>query len=300
MDANDDEDEEEEDDFSTILAEYWRAPVPRRGYSCTITFSAAPLEVKFKRWHAPRDSSIPYGETDNNMQLSEAAGSAGAWAVCTLCKSLSLENMITMLSCVLLEKQIVVFCPSLGVLTGVVWSMQPLILPFVWQSVLFPVMPSSMIEFLDAPVPFIAGIQHKTDVVREKSSDLIRVNVYKDKINYNPRPAQESMASSSGRMLLLPKHAQLAATISSHYEILAKSGPDPASQPIFRISKQERKHAEAIIALVNRHLVGLCSNILHHRYERPPVPASTWSHTVATAIVAALCSRVIVRLRVKL
>ena len=267
--GEDGEDGAEEDDVSTILTEYWRAPVPRRGYSRTIEFTAAPLEVKFKRWHAPRDSSIPYTEGDVNMQLSEAAGSAGAWSVCTLCKSLSLENMITMLSCVLLEKQMVVFCPSLGVLTGVVWSMQPLILPFVWQSVLFPVMPSSMIEFLDAPVPFIAGIQHKTDVVREKSSDLIRVNVYKDKINYNPRPALGSIdgasASASGRVLLLPKHGQLAATISSHYEILAKSGPGASSGPIFRVSKQERKHAEAIIALVNRHLVGLCSNILHHR-----------------------------------
>lgn len=197
------------------------------------------------------------------MNLAEASSSAGAWAVCVLCRNLSLDNMITMLSCVLLEKQVVVFCPTLGVLSGVVWSMAPLILPFIWQSVTFPVMPSSMLEFLDAPVPFIAGIQHKTDVVREKSSDLVRVNVYKDKIN-----------KASGNVPLLARHQQLIATISSHYEILrtnsSRGGPfchNLSSGPIFRISSQERKHAEAIIALVNRHLVGLCSNVLHHRYD---------------------------------
>lgn len=250
------------DDGSVILYEYANTPVPEPGYSCTISFTGAPLELKFKRWRSPRDLSIPYRFGDSNMQLSEAAASAGAWAVCALARNMSLDNMITMLSCTLLEKQMVVFCPTLGILTGIVFSMMPLILPFVWQSVILPVMPSSMVDFLDAPVPFIAGIQHKTDTVREKSADLIRINVYKNKINYNPTPLRGSEADAN-KVLLLPKYEHLAATISSHYEILAK-GSVRGPAPVFRITPQERKHAEAIIALVNRHLVGLCSNILHH------------------------------------
>ena len=254
----------QDDDVLTILHEYNSTPVPEPGYTATISFSAAPLELKFKRWRSPRDLSIPYRISDPNMMLSEASASAGAWAVCALARNMSLENMITMLSCVLLEKQVVVFCPTLGVLTGIVFSMMPLILPFVWQSVILPVMPSNMIDFLDAPVPFIAGIQHKTEVVREKSSDLIRVNVYKNKITYSKtahRHADDNALANS-RVQLLPRHEHLAATISSHYERLASRTRGPG--PIFRITGQERKHAEAIIALVNRHLVGVCSNILHH------------------------------------
>jgi hypothetical protein len=49
---------------------------------------------------------------------------------------------------VLLERQTVVFCPNVGVLTSVVLSMIPLVRPFAWQSLLLPVLPCTE-EMLD-------------------------------------------------------------------------------------------------------------------------------------------------------
>jgi hypothetical protein len=82
----------------------------------------------------------------------------------------------------LLEKQMVVICPNLGVLSAVVLAIKPMIQPYEWQCLLLPILPNKMLDFLDAPVPFIVGVQHKTAEVRSKSSNLIRVNVYKDKV----------------------------------------------------------------------------------------------------------------------
>ena len=44
-----------------------------------------------------------------------------------------------------------------------------LLRPLQWQSLMLPVLPQSMISFLDAPVPFIVGVQHKTAEVRSRS-----------------------------------------------------------------------------------------------------------------------------------
>ena len=42
---------------------------------------------------------------------------------------------------VLLERQTVVFCQNIGVLTAVVLALTPLVRPFAWQSLLLPVLP---------------------------------------------------------------------------------------------------------------------------------------------------------------
>jgi hypothetical protein len=66
------------------------------------------------------------------------------------------------MNAVLLEKQLVVFCPNIGTLAAVVLSLIPLLRPFSWQSLMLPVTPLSMLAFLDAPVPFVLGCQYKT------------------------------------------------------------------------------------------------------------------------------------------
>ena len=38
-----------------------------------------------------------------------------------------------------------------------------LLFPFSWQHVYVPILPASMMHFLDAPVPFVMGLHHMTD-----------------------------------------------------------------------------------------------------------------------------------------
>ncbi|KAL0003009.1 hypothetical protein SO802_016790 [Lithocarpus litseifolius] len=53
-------------------------------------------------------------------------------------------KVLSLVAGVLLEKQVLVVCPNLGVLSAVVLSLIPLIRPFQWQSLLLPV---SMMAF---------------------------------------------------------------------------------------------------------------------------------------------------------
>jgi len=80
-------------------------------------------------------------------------------------RSLSLDNIITLINAALLEKQLVIFCPHIGTLCASVLALVPLLRPFVWQSLLLPVTPTSMRGFLEAPVPFVLGVQYKTPEV---------------------------------------------------------------------------------------------------------------------------------------
>ena len=61
----------------------------------------------------------------------------------------------------------VVFCPNIGILSAVVLSIIPLMRPFAWQSLLLPILPvqDSMLDILEAPVPFILGVKVRDDRV---------------------------------------------------------------------------------------------------------------------------------------
>ena len=59
----------------------------------------------------------------------------------------------------MLERQIVVTGPRLSVYSDVIMAMPPLLQPyFRWHSMLMPVLPLSLEAFLDAPVPYFAGV----------------------------------------------------------------------------------------------------------------------------------------------
>lgn len=62
---------------------------------------------------------------------------------------------------VMLERNCVVFCPNVGLLSTCVLSLIPLLRPFSWQHFLMPVLPDTQhwLTFLDSPTPFVVGIQ---------------------------------------------------------------------------------------------------------------------------------------------
>ena len=72
----------------------------------------------------------------------------------------------------LLEKQLVMFCPNIGLLSTCVLSLIPLLRPFSWHSFLMPVLPDKLLGFLEAPVPFIIGVQ----VGPAPCHDILRVH----------------------------------------------------------------------------------------------------------------------------
>lgn len=164
---------------------------------------------------SPPPPSPPAGLRPNASSLPDidAAQNLGGWAVAALCRSMSLDNLLTFLTAALLERQartrgckwavgwvgeaagrghakpspelaltkltpipptasflhpslfaptqIVVFCPNAGLLSGIVLSLVPLLLPFHWQSLLLPVLPAAegRLELMEARRAVHAGLR---------------------------------------------------------------------------------------------------------------------------------------------
>lgn len=173
------------------------------------------------------------------------------WTVAVLCRSLSLDNILSLLAGAMLERQIVFFCSNIGVLTSAVLALIPLLRPFAWQSLILPALPTCYLEFLEAPVPIAVGIQHKTPEIAQRCTDLIRVNLYKDKIKNAPTahslPQYKTLYSE-----LLPWHRKLQEC--SKY----------SCRPSHVVTGTEYKAVEAFLKVLRCYLSGLLENLERH------------------------------------
>uniref|UniRef100_A0A4W4GMR8 UDENN domain-containing protein n=1 Tax=Electrophorus electricus TaxID=8005 RepID=A0A4W4GMR8_ELEEL len=72
---------------------------------------------------------------------------------------LGVENVLQLFTCALLEIQILLYSqPDYQRLMTVAESITALMFPFRWQHVYVPILPASLLHFLDAPVPYLMGL----------------------------------------------------------------------------------------------------------------------------------------------
>lgn len=60
------------------------------------------------------------------------------------------------------------FCTDYQRLMTVAEGITTLLFPFQWQHVYVPILPASLLHFLDAPVPYLMGLQSKEGTDRSK------------------------------------------------------------------------------------------------------------------------------------
>ena len=179
-----------------------------------------------------------------------AAKELEQWAICVLCRALSVENIVTYLTAVLLERQIVVFEANIAYLSAIVLSLQPLLAPFTWQSLLLPIVPVEKQDLLEAPVPFVIGMLTKTRDIRAKCGGLVRVNAYKDDIKNAEFPR---IPNAKALVRALEEPHRKIRSLGMQY------GSD--SHPIYELSPEERREAARLAEKVRSHLLGLTSDL---------------------------------------
>ncbi|KAG7277641.1 hypothetical protein CRUP_025326 [Coryphaenoides rupestris] len=81
---------------------------------------------------------------------------------------LGLENLLQVYTCTLLEMQLLLYSQDCQRLMTVAESITTLLFPFQWQHVYVPILPPSLLHFLDAPVPYLMGLQSHQDPERPK------------------------------------------------------------------------------------------------------------------------------------
>lgn len=100
-----------------------------------------------------------------------------AGAVAVLCDGGDPSLLLQVLSAMMVERPLIVHGTSLDVVSGVTLALHEMIKPFVYQAVSLPVLPPSLLEILEAPVPFIAGLHSSCVPASLSNTDAVVVNL---------------------------------------------------------------------------------------------------------------------------
>lgn len=120
-----------------MLGSYYRTPVPVEKHQTTLTLAN----------HSP----FLYTPGDVTEAVAE-------WCFPGMFRTLSVKTLVKLFTAVLLEEKIVMICGDTGVLTSCVTGLTAMLRPYAWQGTFLPVLPPSMMDVLDSPVPFVAGV----------------------------------------------------------------------------------------------------------------------------------------------
>eukprot|EP01039_Chlorochromonas_danica_P003376 gene3376-3701_t len=119
---------------------------------------------------------------------------------------LSVENILTVFTCLCMEMTVCICASNLALLTPVQEALLSLLFPFVWQGCYVPILPQHMIELLDAPVPLLVGL-HDSYLLQtppeRRPNSVIFVHLDSDSIFYGSET--EDLCSSAQPILSLPK-----------------------------------------------------------------------------------------------
>ncbi|XP_078665803.1 DENN domain-containing protein 3-like isoform X3 [Branchiostoma floridae x Branchiostoma belcheri] len=82
--------------------------------------------------------------------------------------SFSLDNILTLVACILTEQRIVFLASDYALLTIVMESFLTYLQPFVWHNVYVPVLSSSMVDLVEAPGVFMMGchVSHREKIIK--------------------------------------------------------------------------------------------------------------------------------------
>jgi hypothetical protein len=135
-----------------LIQSYYSALVPRRGQRIQIAMpSCLASDIVFRR---------PKGKGDDvNILLS-------SWCCVLAWSRLSAHDLIDVLECLLNEYKVIVVGENQALITAAVLAFVPLLRPLVWTGVLLPLLPQKLIDFVDSPVPILAGVHHLPDWIQ--------------------------------------------------------------------------------------------------------------------------------------
>ncbi|CAH2325530.1 DENN domain-containing 5A isoform X3 [Pelobates cultripes] len=127
-------------------------PLPLESYIYNILYEVplppAGRSLKFSGVYAPIICQRP---STNELPLFD-------FPVQEVFELLGVENVVQLFTCALLEFQILLYSQHYQRLMTVAETITSLMFPFQWQHVYVPILPASLLHFLDAPVPYLMGL----------------------------------------------------------------------------------------------------------------------------------------------
>lgn len=103
-------------------------------------------------------SVLTLSRTHNENDQDEKVALLLQWALPSMLSCLSINRVLQILSLLLLETKLIVVSDDIPLLSSSTLGFASLLHPLVWAGPLISVLPPSMHEFMEAPVPFICGV----------------------------------------------------------------------------------------------------------------------------------------------
>jgi DENN (AEX-3) domain len=99
---------------------------------------------------------------------------------------LSIPNILVVVGCLLQETRVALISKHYALLTPVSEALLSMLFPLHWQGMYLPILPYSMLEILDAPVPYLVGLhsRYMNEVpVEKRPNGVVIVDLDRDEVH---------------------------------------------------------------------------------------------------------------------
>jgi len=72
--------------------------------------------------------------------------------------ALAPDTFLEILYSIMLEKSVIFVSDNLPILSSAVLGLQAFLSPFKWSYVQIPILPRSLVDMIEAPMPFLVGL----------------------------------------------------------------------------------------------------------------------------------------------
>ncbi|KOS23233.1 DENN domain-containing protein [Escovopsis weberi] len=138
-----------------------------------------------------------------------------------LFRCLSLENIVTLFEFAMSESRIIFLSSHTSMLHLACHALASLLYPLKWASIFIPVLPARLISALEAPCPYIVGVERRYERIDLPEDDYVLVDLDGDTIDATSQPVRLPRQHRRKLMSLL----QVAAPHKLRYGVT--TGPPP-------------------------------------------------------------------------
>uniref|UniRef100_A0A7M5X9F3 DENN domain-containing protein 5A n=1 Tax=Clytia hemisphaerica TaxID=252671 RepID=A0A7M5X9F3_9CNID len=124
--------------------------------------------------------------------------------------TLGYENLVDLFTCLLLEHQILFLSGDIHKLMLIAEALTTLFFPLSWEHVYVPVLPPSLLHYLDAPVPFIMGLYYETEEEKNRFEIPCEGSLCLLDIDQNDIQLPQEIPELPGRQELIKELSEIA------------------------------------------------------------------------------------------
>lgn len=156
-----------------------RPPPTRTGFNSSCSLPLGNVNVPFS---VPAANNLPHTMAGRDFLL--------------LMQSLDAGNLLMLWGLLLTEAKVVLQARQPHVLTMAAETLSALLFPFSWQHVYIPILPGRLLDIMQAPVPFLIGIDDEVLALAERTlaggipDEVVQVDLDKNEVLCEPAVAK--------------------------------------------------------------------------------------------------------------